>query len=399
MTEPGRLNGVVDRIVRPRSLLGWVVHSERQGLGRDITLTVRLDGRVIGEGRPEHSRHDGPDQAGYLTGFRLTCTEDIPDEAIAFEQIEIEARNEAGLTGRVSIYDFERAIALNILLRAAPPLGRHGVAVLLTGLAQSPALSPELQQSLHDLHDRSFGPNAAQPAAKPATDEVLADPTPETDDRELMFQFESLGKNCVLGGIQRAFGAEPLGLLRFAGIDTERVTEALRNRFAGVGSAEFTRLEPNEQGEYFSFDSRYHMSSHTFVFEGQVAFEQFFKQQCRKIAFLAANLLQKIEEGERIFVIHAIPGSIPEEKLQAVYEALRAIGTAPLLYVQEASAEYPPGTVWRRPDGILSGYVLRPGEELMKPAKEMRDSWLAVCRKAYTMNQELTAGQVAETAK
>ena len=36
-------------------------------------------------------------------------------------------------------------------------------------------------------------------------------------DHDLVLDFESVGDNCELGIFQRRVGAEPLGLLRFAG--------------------------------------------------------------------------------------------------------------------------------------------------------------------------------------
>jgi len=57
----------------------------------------------------------------------------------------------------------------------------------------------------------------------------------EDAQRHLLMRFEALGENCELGFVQRHFGAEPLGLLRWAGISNASLVTALDTAFAGVG--------------------------------------------------------------------------------------------------------------------------------------------------------------------
>ncbi len=66
--------------------------------------------------------------------------------------------------------------------------------------------------------------------------------------QDLMLRFAALGDNCEFGLVQRQAGAEPLGLLRFAGfhIPAERrlgrLIEALDREFEGVGRPETVRV-------------------------------------------------------------------------------------------------------------------------------------------------------------
>ncbi len=53
-------------------------------------------------------------------------------------------------------------------------------------------------------------------------------------DAELLCHFESLGRNCEFGFVQRLSGAEPMGLLRFAGMSFDALVQALNTRFAGI---------------------------------------------------------------------------------------------------------------------------------------------------------------------
>jgi len=202
------------------------------------------------------------------------------------------------------------------------------------------------------------------------------------ENRRLFYQFESLGSDCSLGGMQRAYGAEPLGLLRFTRITVPAMINALRDGFKGVGAPEYTRLIMDEAGQYFSQDFRYHMSSHTFVYQTDVEYEQFFKKQCKKISFLVRNMLEKLQEGEKIFVVHAMPGTIQDDVLAILMQELRNYGSSRLLYLEEASEICPPGRFLVRDDGIMVGYVLKIQSELTRPIMKVRESWLAVCRQA-----------------
>ena len=72
------------------------------------------------------------------------------------------------------------------------------------------------------------------------------------DMREIMLEFESLGGHpwgCEFGTVQRAFGAEPLGLLRWTEMPVEYIIKALKTRFfVGVGLPENTEIFEHENG-------------------------------------------------------------------------------------------------------------------------------------------------------
>ena len=360
--EPsGKLSGAVDNFLPPRLLSGWARNSEQVGRGLDITVSVYRGDRMIAEGPLTRVRPDIVNDPDYLTEFRLVCTEDVPDEVIAFDLLRIEARDNDGRTCKLEIWDRVRGFAFGRLMQSSTPLGKAAASAVLSGLGQSRSLAEDARQAILQVHDLHF----------------------EEDNRRLLYQFENLGKDCSVGGLQRAYGAEPLGLLRFAGIGVDAVINAMKDRFRGVGSAEFTRLEPSDTREYYSTDTRYGMSSHTFIYEGDVEFDRFFQQQCKKIEFLAQNIMEKLQEGDRIFVIHAIPEAIPDTKLRDLLRAMRSIGSAPLLYLQAASDTRPLGSLAMRDDGIMEGYVLQ--IQGVESTAEIRESWLTVCRKAQAM--------------
>jgi hypothetical protein len=360
----GVLQGAVDNFIPPRLISGWVRDSEKRGNGLDITVSIYLGDRLIARGPPTRSRPDIVASPDYLTEFRLVCSEDVPDEKIAFDLLRIVAHDSAGRTARLYIWDRVRGFAFGRVLEIAPSLGKAAAAALLQHIGRNANISPEAREAVLDAHDLHF----------------------EEEDRRLLYQFESLGKDCSLGAVQRAYGAEPLGLLRFAGIGVESVIAAIRNRFRGVGAPEFTRLIASDTKEYYSSDTRYGMSSHTFMYEEDVAFERFFEQQCKKISFLARNILEKLAEGEKIFVVHAIPESLSTQKLQTLLSAIREIGRSSLLYLRAPSPDLPAGQLTTRDDGIMEGSVLQ--FQGVEAAAGIRESWIKVLRQAEQLARQ-----------
>jgi hypothetical protein len=358
--QAGNLTGCVDRFDAPATIWGWVNTADLPGRGQGVSVRVSLGGRVIAAGPLTHPRPDIVADTAVLAGFYFTCDEEIPDEAFAFGRVLVEALDPEGGVSVLPLYDRARGFALERVLGAAAPFGKYAAAAFLNALLASREISPDAKEAIRGLNDRYF----------------------EEEDRNLVFRFESLGKDCALGGMQRAYGAEPLGLWRFSGIGIDSVTAALNNRFAGIGSPEFTSIVTDPTGEYYTIDSRYHMGTHTNVFQGKVDHDEFFQQQCKKIRFLVRNMIEKLEAGEKIFVVHNLPDAISEDRLSRLLAAMRQYGPGPLLYMQMADEAHPPGTVIRREDGILAGYVLGLQGEMMRPEWEIREGWMRAFRAA-----------------
>jgi len=357
------LRGCVDRFDAPATVYGWVDTSSHPGRGRGITVRISHDDKIIATGALSFPRPDIVPDMDYLSGFGITCDVDIPDDVFAFGRLLVEVVDERGNVTVLPHYDLPRSFALERYLLVTPPFGKFSAAVLLNRLLHSRDIPKEARRALRDLNDQYF----------------------EEADRNLLYKFESLGCDCSLGSVQRAYGAEPLGLFRFTGISIDGVIAALDSQFAGIGQPEFTKIVTAENGEYYTSDTRYYMMSHTHVFEGKVKLEEFYEKQCRKISFLVRNMIEKLESDDVIFVVHHLPREIPNKLLRQLLEAMRRYGPAPLLYLQLADEEHPPGTVAMRDDGIMVGYVLRVQGEIMRPVWEVREGWIRTFRAARAL--------------
>jgi tetratricopeptide (TPR) repeat protein len=205
---------------------------------------------------------------------------------------------------------------------------------------------------------------------------------PGTDERSLLLSMESLGNNCEFGMLQRRFGAEPLGLLRFAGITLPDLIEAMSARFEGVGDIERMRIKVLDSGEYMIYDA-YGIEQHTFVYRHEITKDRFAAQTARRLGFLRNKLLDDLKEGAKLFVYRI--DAITAAQARELYAAMGTHGHPHLLCVQKSDAEHAPGTVATLERGLIFGYVSRFATQVGLQDCEYEE-WLAVCRAAHAIH-------------
>lgn len=202
------------------------------------------------------------------------------------------------------------------------------------------------------------------------------------DDRDLVLNFESIGDNCELGMLQRRVGAEPLGLLRFAGASLRNVVRALNARFAGVADPDRIRIEP-ENGEYMVKLAAFNFTRHADVKVGEMAPEAVHERQCRAVRFLADKLVDDLENAGKILVFRQneplLAGDLVDLRI-----ALSAYGPCILLWVREACVGHPPGSVDVADERMMVGYVRRLAQRHAVPGLDAK-SWLQVLRRAHAI--------------
>jgi hypothetical protein len=205
---------------------------------------------------------------------------------------------------------------------------------------------------------------------------------PPLPPEQMITRFESLGDNCEFGLVQRQFGAEPLGLLRFSYIELPLLLRGLRTGFEGLGDPATTDvIVVGHEREFVVKESVYGMTYHTFQFEHQMSLDTVKQQQATRLHFLRRKLMEDVANGEKIFVLKRTPALRPEEVLP-IYTALNEAGRNWLLWVVPADPTHPAGTVEVLLPGLLRGYMDRfaPSEnahELSMPV------WTRVCEAAW----------------
>jgi tetratricopeptide (TPR) repeat protein len=224
-------------------------------------------------------------------------------------------------------------------------------------------------------------------ATKPARDGA-APPSDETSVSNLMLAFESLGERCDFGAVQRKYGVEPLGLLRFALTRYDPLIVALEDRFAAIGTPEDTSYELYNE-ETILYMRKYGLVFHTFVYQKELPTEAkrdaFRQQQRRRLAFLRDKLVADLEEPQKIY-IYSTDDRTADADARRLFAALRAYGPNSLLYVRPATAGHPEGTVETLDDGLFAGYFAGLADFVagFQPPFEL---WRQLCEKTFRLSR------------
>jgi tetratricopeptide (TPR) repeat protein len=196
---------------------------------------------------------------------------------------------------------------------------------------------------------------------------------------KLVTRFESLGEDCEFGLFQREVGAEPLGLLRFAGTPPEHLISALECRLEGVGTKEHTVLL--ERGnEYVASDTRFGMTMHTHINPATAEFNATYEMILKKLNYLKRQFLEDLEDGEKIFVYKdRWDRMVP--RLRQFRRALSMYGPCKVLIVRLASGGWASGDIEVVDDLTIFGYIDRHGHDGVRWNVPV-EGWLSLCRKA-----------------
>ena len=215
------------------------------------------------------------------------------------------------------------------------------------------------------------------------------------DDGDLVLQFESIGDNCELGLVQRQAGAEPLGLLRFAGVPLRNLLRGLSARFANIADPNHIRINV-EHGEYMVKLTKYDYTYHAHIKVGEMEPHALHKQQTRTVGFLAEKLIADLENPSKIIVFRQNEPLLASD-LVDLRIALSAYGPAILLWVLPACPGHPPGSVEVADERMMVGYVRRLAERDTVPDLDY-ESWMQVLRRAHTIFLRAHDGRLPPTA-
>jgi len=246
--------------------------------------------------------------------------------------------------------------------------------------------------------ETAMGASSPRPASNDPPAAVIS-PVSLTPDAVLA-RFESLGGNCEFGLVQRQFGLEPLGLLRWTGIAPKMLAAALAAGFDGVGAPENTVLK-TINGEWVSSDKRWNLVMHSFIPEKQSPYDVLYPKICRRLQFLKSKLIEDLRAAEKIFV-YQHPAGVTDAEITLIAEQLRTFGDPALLCVRLAAGQHKPGSVEQINDRLYLGYIDRLGPaEVPGLAPDWRkisfDIWVDLCR-SVMMRHTGTTGMATASA-
>ena len=202
---------------------------------------------------------------------------------------------------------------------------------------------------------------------------------------KLLLGFESVGTDCEFGMVQRRYGAEPLGLLRWNFVPFANLMAAIDAGFAGMGDPENTEFWfPEDGSETYIKDRRWGLQIHTFKSKAQVDEAEFYPKACRRVAFLRDKFLADLAIGEKIIVFKSAEEGLPAFRM--VHAGLQKFGRVRVLGVVQvgASSSEPglrgkPGEVFRVSEGLYIGFLRRMGSTAGRWNIAFED-WLSICR-------------------
>ena len=142
---------------------------------------------------------------------------------------------------------------------------------------------------------------------------------------EIYGQFESLGHDCEFGFAQRNAGAEPIGLLRWCGIESHHLMSLMANQFEDFDSHEHYALEKQHSAQYFLKDSKYGTVTHTHILAGIIPEDILLKRMLQRQTFLKRKLLSEIRIGTKIFV-YRFHNDPHDDYVRKLVQALHEIG-------------------------------------------------------------------------
>ena len=197
--------------------------------------------------------------------------------------------------------------------------------------------------------------------------------------RELLESFESLGQDCEFGLVQRRFGAEPLGLLRWTTTKPDTLIAGLRTRFANLGEVENTVLDLGKP-EIMVNDLALKIRFHTFIQQGtSIDLEKFRGKQARHLRYLRDAFLERLELADRVYVYKYV-GDFDQRKADTIFEELRRLGNVSIVFVTRARDGEPAGSVRCLHEGFYVGHLSRYGLDAGPAWNIAFDEWTSICR-------------------
>ncbi|MGD0109232.1 MAG: hypothetical protein ABSC06_35125 [Rhodopila sp.] len=206
----------------------------------------------------------------------------------------------------------------------------------------------------------------------------------EDDERALLLRFESLGGSgpdggCEFGGVQRAHGAEPLGLFRWAAVSPPNLIACLEGRFAGIGDADTTTVYPHDDDPDALWqigDTTYGTAMHSFVPSRDVPHERMMVLACKRMRYLKDKLIADLERPAKIFVLKVADRHLTVEETAALSRAILSYEPNNLLCVCPADPIRPQHKIVAAAPGVFIGYMDFSGR---LHVEERHVEWAALC--------------------
>ena len=236
----------------------------------------------------------------------------------------------------------------------------------------------ELRAALREIEPSALDYGASRPTAAEVAAQASSMGAPPTvidpAARQTMLNFISMGNNCEFGFAQRAHGAEPINLWRWANVELGVAVQAMKARFADIGNPDHITVDPRPGGRYHPRHAIYPFGWHVWTAPG-VTPDEVLRGETKRLPRVAEGLMDDLASGDRIFVFKR--SEFPPHVVTLLRDAARQYGSPTFLLVTEGA----PVSVVKR-DGFLFGTIPAFADPADVPRTTDAASWLALCRMA-----------------
>jgi hypothetical protein len=209
---------------------------------------------------------------------------------------------------------------------------------------------------------------------------------------DLVGRFEGIGQDCEFGIFQRACGAEPLALFRFAGIETSDMIRGLDADFEGIDDpANISAVLYHPTGDFHIHQDKYRFRYHTYSYAKDITAAAVEARHAKLLSLLRRIFFERIANAERIFVLKR-NRPVSDAEALAVFRALTRHGPATLLYVTLADPTHRAGSVEVVGQRLMKGYI--DSFWVHGVATFSFAHWLEICLNARKLSTPLTPGGV-----
>jgi hypothetical protein len=192
-------------------------------------------------------------------------------------------------------------------------------------------------------------------------------------------KFQSMGQNCEFGLVQRACGAEPLGLFRFCNARLHAVVQCLRSEFSEITDEEQFNISESPTGEYLGQHKNLALTYHTFVRGDQNPdVDSLRRKESTRLKILVRLFREDLEDGEKVFVLLRIGPPLDEFEVLPVISLMRRYNPkAALLWITVAGPDerHLVGQCEMVGNNLLKGYIDRFGDSACLPNGISFGSW------------------------
>lgn len=198
--------------------------------------------------------------------------------------------------------------------------------------------------------------------------------------RQILKRFESMGWSCEFGIVQRRFGLEQVGLLRFTNMTERSLVKAFEDEFKGFSDSTEIKISRHESNEYLVHVPRYTFGMHTFITDDHIDVDALQARMARQLSFLRKKFLEDLDTDEKIFVQLGSPDTTLKD-LQLLAGTFRKSSTSCLLCVRVSAQDADAEQLTEIAPGVLLGHISRRG---IWPGHQDIDhaGWLSLCKKA-----------------